>query len=181
MITIYIVSALIGVVLAIMAAFGALEHAHDLDFQGDVTAPHGTDTWIPFLSLRFWTYAFGGFGLTGVLLSYLTDLNATNTLGIAIATGVVCGLGIAVLVRAVSRSEAQSNSRADDLVGLTAKVLVTVRKAQPGRIRCHVKGEILDVLAVAEEDVTLHPGEDAIVVCVEEGRATVVPLAALSH
>jgi hypothetical protein len=45
----------------------------------------------------------------------------------------------------------------------------------PGRIRCTIKGDIIDFLATTESGATLEPGAEVVIVSLENGQALVVP------
>lgn len=191
MLTVYIFCAVIGGGLILLSAFGAGDHehggdadlGHDTDLGHDAEAGHegGHDgihdgPWIPFLSLRFWTYFIGIFGLTGLLLTLTRQSVEPATALLAAGTGFCSGLVAAALVRWLSTHEADSTARDSDLLGLRAKVTVSIRDQQIGRIRTTVKGELLDILATAEEPKALPEGSEVVIVGMENGRATVMPL-----
>lgn len=197
MLTVYIFCAVIGGGLILLSAFGAGDHEHggDADFGHDADIGHdanvGADSdaghegghevghdgpWIPFLSLRFWTYFIGIFGLTGLLITLTRESVEPATALISSGTGFCSGLVAASLVRWLSTHEADSTARDSDLLGLRAKVTVSIHDQQVGRIRTTVKGELLDILATAEEPKALPEGSEVVIVGMENGRATVMPL-----
>jgi membrane protein implicated in regulation of membrane protease activity len=196
MLTVYIICAILGGGLIVLGAMGG-DHSHggDHDFTGGHDFDHGPDfdhshdagqhdmgsdgPWIPFLSLRFWTYFIGTFGATGLLLSHFADTVEPTTAMIAGGTGIASGLVAAAMVRWISRNEADSTARERDLLGLRAKVTVPIREGSLGRIRTTVKGELLDLLANAEQPVELPENSEVVIVGMEGGRATVMPLDAI--
>ncbi|HRK20504.1 MAG TPA: NfeD family protein [Fimbriimonadaceae bacterium] len=200
MLTLYIFCAVIGGGLILLSAFGRGDHehgadadhyisvhdvAHDFD-HGGLEADHGAEgsdhgpghdgPFIPFFSLRFWTYFIGIFGGTGLLLSLLTQTPEPATGLWSAGTGMLSGLVAASLVRWISRHEADSTARDSDMLGLRAKVTVPIREQQLGRIRTTVKGELLDILATAEEKSDLIEGTEVVIVGMDNGRASVMPL-----
>jgi membrane protein implicated in regulation of membrane protease activity len=187
MLTLYIVCAVLGLAFAILAAVGAEFGHHELgdahidvggtDLDGDGTPD--VMTWIPFLSLRFWTYFLAAFGATGFLLERFATVPSGIITGIAAATGLIAGLSVAILVRSLRRHNADSMTRSSDMIGATATVLVPIRKGQTGQIRCEMKGEIIDFMAISEGDEDLLPGVKVIVTGIENDRAAVIPLSAL--
>lgn len=195
MLTLYIFSAIIGGGLILLSAFGGGDHEHGADTEHDISvhdmshdfdAGHEADAgdhetghegpWIPFLSLRFWTYFFGIFGATGLLLTNLTSSVEPIIGMVSGGTGFISGLAAAALVRWISKNEADSTARDSDLLGLRAKVTVPIRDQQLGRIRTTVKGELLDILATAEEMKALPEGTEVVIVGMDNGRASVMPL-----
>jgi hypothetical protein len=180
----YIFSAIVGGILVLVNVFVGghghdFEGGHDFDHGGaDHDSDHGDadhGLWLPFLSLRFWTYFFAATGAVGLLLTKLSGSGEPTTGIIALATGLVCGLSVAIAVRYLSRYDSDSAAKMDDLLGMEAKVLVTVRQDSPGKIRCHLKGDTIDLLALAQDDAILEVGSDAIIVAIEDDRARVVP------
>ncbi len=157
----------------------------DADSHFDSHAGHGHDAgghvgpWIPFFSLRFWTYFIGVFGIVGLLLSFLTPIGEPATAALSGGTGFLCGLAVSALMFLLRRSEADSTAREHDLLGKMARVTVAIRDQQVGRVRCEVKGEILDILARSEEPLALEAGQEVVIVGVENGMASVVPREAI--
>lgn len=199
MLTLYIFCAVIGGGLILLSAFGGGDHEHGVDSDHDISVhdvahdfdASGADVdhevdgsheagadgpWIPFFSLRFWTYFIGIFGGTGLLLTWLTNTAEPATGLLSAGTGFVSGLVAASLVRWISRNEADSTARDSDMLGLRARVTVPIREQQLGRIRTTVKGELLDILANAEEQKDLLEGTEVVIVGMENGRASVMPL-----
>ncbi len=178
--TLYIVSAVVSGVLIILSLVGA-DHDHDHDFGGGGDSDHETagGTWIPFFSLRFYTYFFAAFGLTGLLLTYFTDASSALTAWIAGGVGLASGLLVAIFIRLLRVSEASGGATDKDVLGKEGQVLVAIRGSSPGRIRCSVKGDIIDFFAVSEDQRTLEPGESVVVVSMDNGRAQVMPTEAI--
>lgn len=204
MLTIYIFCAVIGGGLIVMSLFGG-DHDHGSDADHDFTVDHDVDLgadaggdadvghdadashdsghgdgpWMLFFSLRFWTYLLGVFGVSGLLLTYLTDSREPVTALLSGATGFLSGVFAASLVGWLRKNEADSTAREHDFLGVRARVTVGIRDRQVGRIRATVKGELIDVLAVSEEPLALPEGSEVVIVGMDNGRATVMPLQAL--
>ncbi len=173
MLLIYIVSTIVAGVLILLSVFGA-DHDHDTDTDHDLSIEGSADVWLPFFSLRFYTYFFAGFGSTGLLISLLTKTPALLTGILAAGVGLVCGLMISYMMRLLRRSETTTSAKDKDVLGKEATVLVTIRGNSPGRIRCSVKGDIIDFLAIADHETPIEPGSKVVVVAMENGRAQVV-------
>lgn len=191
MLTLYTILAIVGTGLALLAAFAghgdqdsSVGAGHDIDHAGDVAgdAHHEIEvkdvpfySWLPFFSLRFWTFFAASFGLIGLGLTNLSGMKEP-LVGILSGTiGFAVGLGVSLLFRA-AMNVVQSNSSASeqDLMGKEVDVLVAVRPGAPGRIRAVVKGEILDVIAELEGHLPIEAGERAVVVGYERDRARVM-------
>lgn len=149
---------------------------HDIDQEGVGTSMHASDTWIPFLSLRFWTYFSAVFGACGLLLTKLSDLGSSQIALYSAAGGILTGLIVAYTVRVLRKSEAGGSTSEQDLLGKTAKVTVALKAGQAGKIRCMVKGDILDLLALPEGASDIPIGADVVVVGMEGNNAKVMPL-----
>lgn len=170
--------------------FGSHDHdsdvSHDVDAHVDADADHGdagaheAHLWLPFLSLRFWTYFIGTFGFTGLLLTKFTDVPEPLLSWMAAGTGFATGLAVAILMRFARRMESDSGTRTKDLMGQTGRVIVGMRPGHEGKIRCMVKGDIIEFLALPEADETIDAGKEVVIVSVENDRAKVMPLDALS-
>jgi membrane protein implicated in regulation of membrane protease activity len=181
MIGFYVFSAILGGVLVLVSIFAGhhdadatLDVDHDIDHGG-----HDLATWLPFFSLRFWTYFFAATGATGLLLTKFSGSSDPTVAAISLGTGLVCGLLVVFAVRYLSRYDSDSSTKVDDLLGMEARVIVAVRQDQPGKIRCTVKGETLDLLALAQDDTILEAGSEAIIVGMESDKARIVPRAVL--
>lgn len=174
MLLVYIVSTIVAGALLLLSLFGA-DHDADHEIAHDSEGGH----WLPFFSLRFYTYFFAGFGTTGLLLHYLTDTNAVVGAWIAGAIGLAAGLSVSILVRILRVTETSGSAKEKDLLGKEAKVLVAIRGMTPGRIRCSVRGDLIDYLAVSESNDAIEAGESVVVVGMENGRAQVVPRASI--
>lgn len=177
MLLVYIVSAIVAGVLVLLSLFGA---EHDSDTHLDITTGHdGTfehdqGFWLPFFSLRFYTYFFAAFGTTGLLLHYFTDVGTVAGAWIAGIVGMVAGLSIAIMIRLLRVTETTTSAKDKDVLGKEGTVLVAIRGSNPGRIRCTVKGDIIDFLAISDQPDAIEPGEMVVVVAMENGRAQVV-------
>jgi membrane protein implicated in regulation of membrane protease activity len=151
----------------------------DADVDADVDADHGhghahaDGGFLPIiLSLRFWTFAFLGFGMFGTLLHYLQLASPVVTPFLALATGLLSGLMASWTFRALTRSELSSAASSSDAVGQVGKVLVPVSRGGRGKVRIAIKGQTLDLLATTDEEQLAH-GELVLVEQVEQGTARV--------
>lgn len=181
----------------LFSALGGLSHGMDVD--GGVDADHdvgslnadaggteiapaadhapGADTapaaefWIPFTSLRFWTYLTAVFGVTGIALTLFARTSEPFTLVVSAISGILMGLGASGLVRWLSKNESDSAISEQDLLGAEARVLVAVRGRLPGKVRLQAKGSTVDLVAISESE--LRPGEEVLVIGFEGNHARV--------
>jgi membrane protein implicated in regulation of membrane protease activity len=191
MLAFYILMGLVGGGLILLSAFGGHDHAVDhagADFDGDLAGGHdlhiepshhgdvpASDIWLPFLSLRFWTYFAALTGVLGTLLTLLTELSPPIIAILSFGIGAVSGLSVAYAIRYLQLSESDSSVSGTDLLGADARVTVPIRPGSEGKIRCTVKGETIDLLAVSDGDATLPVGADVVIVALEGATARVEP------
>ena len=187
MMTAFVICALLG---GILVLFGMLGHDHspdvhaDLHFDANADADGDSDVgsmfqWMPFLSLRFWSYGLVTFGLVGIVLTMLVHLTPAGVLTLAILSGLTCGSAVVFAVRALGRNMVSTGATVHDLTGAVGKATVAIRGQVPGRVRCELKGEILDLVAVTSSDQVIEIGTPIIITAIENDRAMVMPQAAL--
>lgn len=121
-----------------------------------------------FLSLRFWTFTFLAFGLSGSLIHYLDLANSAVTLGVAIALGLGAGLLASLTFRALAGAEANSGATARDAVGQVGRVMIPLSKGARGKIRIELKGQTVDYVATTDDEQL----EEGQMVMIEEMRET---------
>lgn len=196
MLALYIVAAIIGGGLVLISALtgghghGDHDFSHDHDFSSDHDLsgdnPHvdhvadnviGPDwaMWLPFLSLRFWTYALATFGLIGWASEALTSTASPTVLTVSIICGVVMGAVVATVMRYLMKTTFDSGARTADLLGVEGRVTVPVNPGLDGKVRLTVKGDTIDFLALSNDDRILTAGEEVVVVAVENDRLRVIP------
>jgi len=172
----YIICAVVGGVLVLLS----LLFGHDHDMGGELHAEHDTDVhadlWIPFFTLRFWTYALTFFGLTGLSLTQWSGIPSHSIITWSIITGLVCGLGVSFAMFLLRRDEVTSTAGEEDIIGSTAKVLVAVEKEKPGKVRVELRGETIDMLAFTDEEMPLALGSRVLIVSLEGRGARVTSL-----
>lgn len=188
----YLAAAILGGGLILAAALGGLGGHGDVDHSAevstdvsqDVGSPEGIETakdvgaaagefWLPFLSLRFWTYLLGGFGGFGVILSLANVGGEPLRIVSSAIVGLIAGLGAAYAARWMQTNETDSSVHSGDLLGVAAKVLVSSRNGEPAKVRMDVKGDLIDMLAVPLDGQSIEAGEEVVVVSVDGSRVTV--------
>lgn len=193
MLALYLVTGIIGLGLIIVSAISGLgDHSMDVDQSVDVDhstdfhADHSFDAdhaheiagavsevWLPFLSLRFWTYLMGGFGGFGLLLTLLGAAQEPNRVIASSIVGLIVGLGAAGLYRWMNRNQLNSSVSDNDFIGRPAKVLVAPIDGNPGKVRVEVKGDIIDMHAIPLEGHAFSTGDEVIVVSVDGTKLTI--------
>ncbi|HEY8432896.1 MAG TPA: hypothetical protein VIL20_31205 [Sandaracinaceae bacterium] len=151
------------------------ELGEDVGGHGDVSG-----FLLSFLSLRFWTFFFAFFGLTGLVLD-LFDLvgNDWATLGIALGMGLGTSVGATAVLRALSADTSGHVVESKDYVGKTARVIVPFEGGKVGKVRVDVKGSTVDLLATGlEEEEAFDGREEVLIVEMEGARARVARLGA---
>ncbi|RMG23310.1 MAG: hypothetical protein D6724_08640 [Armatimonadetes bacterium] len=191
MLALYIVLGLVGGGLILLSAFGGHDHAMDhgdVAFDGEMSADHdlhiepahdgdvpASDIWLPFLSLRFWTYFAALTGVLGTLLTLFTDLASATVAILSFGIGAVGGIAVAYAIRYLQVSETDSSVSSQDLLGSDARVTVSIQPGSEGKIRCTVKGETIDLLATADTEAPLPVGAEVVIVGLEGTVARVEP------
>ena len=131
--------------------------------------------WLPLFSFKFWTFGSCFFGLTGILLSYLSpNLSPTIIAIISIIVGILCGTIMAWVLYTLKHSKVDSLVRSSDLVGLSGTVEIPFDKNSKGKIRINVKESVVEFIAFTEESRQFTRGEKAFIVGVENNRVWVV-------
>ena len=129
------------------------DHDHDIDVDHVASdAPHGVERrrYLPFLSMRFWTYALGTGGATGTVLTLL-ELPLVIHLPVALGSGLVLGWTAAWGFHTLKRATADSTIRPADLKGSEARVVLPIRPGERGKIRLHIQGQSIELLARSRE------------------------------
>ncbi len=189
MLALYVVTGILGLGLIIVSAIGGLgdhdfgadhsaeidhsaDHSFDADHAHEVAAS-ASEVWLPFLSLRFWTYLLGGFGGFGVLLTLLGAGQEPTRLIASSIVGLIVGIGAASVFRWMNRNQLNNSVSDGDFVGRTAKVLVAPIEGNPAKVRVEVKGDIIDMHALPLEGHLISLGDEVIVVSVDGTRLTI--------
>lgn len=168
MTTLFWVALLVGGFFVALSLFGGADSDHGLD------ADHGAG-FVDLLSLRTLFLGSFFFGLTGVTFS-LFDRDPVSTLALAIALGVVTGVGGNWLLRKVERTSVSSSHTPDDYIGRTATVTLPFSEHDRGRVQLVVKGTRTFLVAQAFEgaETAFSPGEDVVIVRMNGRIAEVV-------
>jgi hypothetical protein len=168
-------SALLGGKEADVGGHGADAHAGDAD-GGDAhahDAGHAT-AWVPFLSMQFWTFALAFFGLTGTVFTLLDLAPLVPTLVAALGLGLGSGTAVSYTLRKLRTDRVSSGVAQKDYVGRSGVVRLPISADSPGKVRVSVKEQVIDLIATTDEAEPLKPGEEVLVIQMNENRAQVV-------
>jgi membrane protein implicated in regulation of membrane protease activity len=157
-----------------------MDHDHDVDhIAADVTHGLVRKRWLPFLSMRFWTYALGTGGATGTALTAL-GLASVIHVPVALGTGLVLGWTAAWSFRKLKQATADSTVRPATLKGASAKVVLAIRPGAIGKIRLHIQGQTIELLARSPETREIERHSTVLIVRVDENTAIVEPVRQLT-
>lgn len=191
----YLVSALVGGALVLMSLLGGAKELdgdadveagdaephvdagvgdYDKDFAKDLEVDHGGPLWLPFLSLRFWTFFLAFAGVCGLLVGWTTDVGELLRGVVAMGTGLVAGTSVAYMMRYFKRLQVNAGADTKRLVGLEAKVLLPLSAESEGKIRVSAGGKLIDLIASCDDAGTIPIGSDVLIISVDGGTAKVV-------
>ncbi len=134
-------------VLLVSALFGEMfEH---FDVGGDHDFSHGGQGFFSTRVMSVFVTAFGGFG---AIASYY-GLSPLPASGVGFASGVVFASAIYAFASFLYGQQASSDVRSADLVGQSARVIVTIPAGGLGQVRCRVGEELVDKIARTRDGV----------------------------
>lgn len=145
-------------------------------FDHGVVDSHGTVAGLmtAFLSLRFWMFFLAFFGLTGLVLDGLDLVDSPGAaLAAALFMGLVTGQSTVAVFRRLSHSETSTAASSADYVGRSGRVLVGFDAGGLGKLRLVLKGTTVDVLATTDDARPFRPGEEALVIAMNDTTAVV--------
>ena len=171
---------------------GSLDVDHEIDFDHDLSTtelaselPHldvdltsgftAHDFWLAFLSMRFFTYFAGTFGILGLALTFMTGM--TEPFIGLIGAGVSFGVGYtgSLLFRYLKAEGVTSGVTKGDYIGVLGKTTVAISGSQPGRVRIRIKDDTLDMMALSEKGTDIARGEEIVVVGLDGNHVRVAP------
>lgn len=187
MLTTYLIALLVGgLLVAASVLFGGDADADadvdvDADADADVDHDHGLpgiagglSVWLPFGSIRFWTFFLAFGGLTGTLLTAFDLAHPLVIALLSVAVGYVSGFGIASIVRRLRTEEVSSNVSEADYLGASATVLLPATRGEVGRVRIQIKGRDIDATALTEDDAGLSERTEVLVYDVRDDGVLLV-------
>ena len=187
--SIYLICLIVGGFFVLLSIFGGdtdvdADVDMDLDFDADVDLDvdaGGADIgagpgWIDLFSIRALFLFMAFFGLTGSAFTWI-GADPTLTTIMAIAIGMLVGLGGNYIIKRVGYAHVSSDVTIDDLKGLTGKVLIPFSGEERGKISLVVKGSQVRLIARSLDDSsteTFEPGDEVVVVRTHQGVVEVV-------
>ena len=144
------------------APAAAQAHAHGSHFT----------FWLPFLSLRFWTFFLAAFGATGVLL-WLASVHDAIGLVVALGNGFALGWAIAWVFEQLKVKPVSGMTSTRALIGLEAEVLLSVRPGGRGKIVVQTVSERIELAARTQDPRALEVGTRVLVASIADGVADV--------
>ena len=159
-----------------------LEVAGAADGNGDLLYMDSeAGAWLPFLSMRFWTFGLASFGLTGSLFSLSTTVGMANiaeaiSLGVSISVGVVVGWATSWAFQKLKSQRVTGDVGLQQLKGCEATVLLSVNSEKNGKIRTLVGGQTVDLLASSLDEHSLERGSKVLIVDIKDGIAMVTQM-----
>jgi membrane protein implicated in regulation of membrane protease activity len=184
MFSVYLFCAIVGGVLMLLSLLtgqGDFDSGDigDLDASPHLDSEFDTDTvafWseLPFLSLRFWVFGGGMFGITGLILT-LTGKPFLTTLIGALLTGLVTGWSLNGILRHLKQRTPNSLITPDDLIGATGTVELPCDPTHPGKVRLTLKGQQVEYPARTRHPTPLALGETIVVVDIHDQWVEIIP------
>ncbi len=147
-------------------------HAEGAHAEGGPVDKGGGDSWLPFLSLRFWTFALATFGAAGTILSLLgfSDLVAAPSSAL---TGFGVGYAVAWAFRRLSREKVSGDYGLRQVAGREGRLLLAVGPQRTGKVRVQIDGQDVDLLATTQDEKVLNLREKVLIIRVQDGVAEV--------
>jgi hypothetical protein len=125
------------------------------------------------LSTRSATFAVFAFGLVGTPLHLFRLASPGAVLGLALGSAVVAGLVAGLAFRTLGHAGASGEAGFHEAKGQRARVLVPCARAQRGKIRARIKGQLVDMMATTDE-AQIAAGREVLIVDVKDDVAHVV-------
>lgn len=141
----------------------------DLEMKGDAAA-----VWLPFLSMRFWTFGSAAFGFTGAVLHFMVPW--TLALGFALAGLVGVGSGAAYLFRYLKQDTISAETGLRRFVGREAEVVLSVRPGGVGKVVIRAAEGDIELVARTRDERPLERGSTVLIANVKDGTADVTSL-----
>ena len=192
MLNIYLSCGAFGLVLVAVSALAGgdaeLDSDVDVDVDVDVELDHDIDgavhvdvsnsvapgVWLPFLTIRFWTFTLATFGLTGTALS-LAGAPLAVHLTTASIVGPATGWVAAWLYQKLKNATTDSTSHLSSMAGLSAEVVLPIRGDGIGKIQLHQRGQFVELPAKCDSSATINIGQKVLIVSISDGCADVTP------
>jgi membrane protein implicated in regulation of membrane protease activity len=159
-----------GVMIGASLLFGGSHHDGEAFHVHDM----GAEGWLPFGSIRFWTFLSFVFGLTGGLFTLAGSMGEWSALIVSAIFGLFSAIGATAALKKLSNRQISSGVRQEDYIGVTARVLLPMSGQKLGKIRVQLKGQAHDLQAVVDGDDEVQPKDEVMIVEVNDEVAKVV-------
>ena len=156
----------------------ASEHAADVGKALEAVKGAGHDAqwlWMPFLSLRFWTFFLASMGTTGALLSLLGFHEPLIGL-VSFPFGAAIGWGTTQIFRKIRTDQVSATTNLSSYAGLEAKVMVPIRPGEIGKIAVQTMAGRFEMHAKSRDGTVIDEGATVLIASVVEGMADVTNL-----
>lgn len=151
---------------------------HDLSIghgaESITTSSGFHDFWLPFISIRFWVFFLCFFGLTGTLFTLLKLAQQWLSLFAAIGMGALIGFSATFFIQRLKKAEVGTAINELDYRGQEGIILLPLAPGGKGKIRLEMCGQLIDLVALNEEDKLLEAGQKVIVIDFRDNQAVVV-------
>lgn len=152
---------------------------HDGSNLGELmhTAGHATHDamWLPFLSLRFWTFSLASFGLMGVILTLILG-SMIAVLPISLATGMTIGTFAAWFFRRLKSETVSAEVGLKRFIGTEARVLLPIRPGGIGKIVIDSLAGQVELMATTGDNDVIERGETVLIAYIADGTADVTSM-----
>ena len=190
---VYLVCLLVGGFFVALSVFGGADTDADADFDvdADFDADFDVDAdfdasdlgqastgagagFVDLFSLRFVFLFAAFFGLTGTLLGWTGTVEPLR-LGLALAMGILIGLGGNYAIKTFGYRSVSSDVTRTDLIGRTAQVTLPFTGDEKGKISLVAKDTRLFLVARAlDDEAAFEAGDEVVVVRMDGSIAEVV-------
>lgn len=144
--------------------------AHDAHAGADVQW-----MWLPFLSVRFWTFFCASFGLTGVLLT-LFGIGEPLSALVSAPFGALIGYGAAMVFQRLNTDQVSGDVGLERFIGTEAKVVLPIRPGDVGKITVQTMSGTFELPARTRDLVAIEPGRTVLIASIDGGTADVTHL-----
>jgi membrane protein implicated in regulation of membrane protease activity len=173
---VYVFAAIVGGVMlgaSLIGGHHGLDHDASGGGHGDGDGDDADSFALRIFSVRVFTYLLAFGGITGALLRSIARVQEPIAALVSLAVGAAAGVMAQSLFRRALRSGTRGTVTRVDLVGRAGDVIVPFARGQTGKVRVHVKGGDVDLLAVTDDDTPMSARDEVLVVEMRDGSALV--------
>ncbi len=129
--------------------------------------------YLPFTSMRFWSFGTFCFGLAGTLLELMLS-GTTTVLVLAATLGLGIGTVMAWAFRYLKSDAATGEVKLDRFINRDAKVIVPIRPGETGKIAFQTLGGRVELLARSRDDAIIEAGTTVLCAHIDGGGVALV-------